>query len=143
VLWLIYRQINTTVKLFFFNIQRCTAPYLSRWNFKLCTTSALFCRKFQRCKLSSAVTVINAPSFIRNSTWTTAASNSCLTCASTPGLPILYYTLIKENRGMNNKITVQNKIMTITLFIYSITIYIFKRSTQCSSWWISGKYAKN
>lgn len=87
--WTILKKNIPAPKTMRYACTTCTT-HLSRWNFKLWTTSARFCLKFHRCKLSSAVTVIKAPSFIRNSTWTTAASSSCRTCASTPGLPILY-----------------------------------------------------
>lgn len=72
---------------------------LSLWNLRLCTTCGIFCRKFHRCKVSSAVAETNAPSLIKNCNCTTAVHPSCLTCASTPGRPKLFYhVLVKENQ---------------------------------------------
>lgn len=68
------------------------SAYLSLWNFKLCTTCGLFWRKFHWCSVSSAVTVISAPSLTRNWMWVTAQADSpsCRTWQSTPGFPNLY-----------------------------------------------------
>lgn len=67
---------------------------LSLWNFRLCTTCGIFCRKFHRCKVSSAVAETNAPSLIKNCNCITAVHPSCLTCASTPGRPKLYIIFV-------------------------------------------------
>lgn len=73
---------------------------LSLWNFRLCTTCGIFCRKFHRCKVSSAVAETNAPSLIKNCNCITAVHPSCFTCASTPGRPKLFFStvFIKENQ---------------------------------------------
>lgn len=67
--------------------------YLSLWNFKLCTTCGLFCRKFHKCSVSSAVAVTSAPSLTKNTMWSTAQADSpsCRTWQSTPGFPNLFY----------------------------------------------------
>lgn len=70
---------------------------LSLWNFRLCTTCGIFCRKFHRCNVSSAVAETNAPSLIKNCNCITAVHPSCLTCASTPGRPKLFYRFNQGN----------------------------------------------
>lgn len=86
--------------------------YLSLWNFKLCTTSGVFCcRKFHKCMVSSAVALTSAPSLTRNSIFVTAHADSpsWRTWLSTPGLPNLWLfrkkqgfvenVCVKENKG--------------------------------------------
>ena len=60
---------------------------------------------------SSAVDDINAPSLTKNCTCVTAQPPSCLMCASTPGVPKLFYI---ENTVKENK-----------LFFFNIYIFIF------------------
>ena len=81
-----------------FKIEKWKKTDLSLWNLRLCTTCGIFCRKFHRCRVSSAVAETNAPSLIRNCNCITAVHPSCFTCASTPGRPKLFFNiLIKEN----------------------------------------------
>lgn len=100
---LLFNVIVVAVAAFFFRVQRNTciskkkmalkwSAYLSLWNFKLCTTCGLFCRKFHKCSVSSAVTVTSAPSLTKNTMWSTAQADSpsCRTWQSTPGFPNLF-----------------------------------------------------
>lgn len=93
---------------------------LSLWNLRLCTTCGIFWRKFHKCTVSSAVADTNAPSLIKNCNCITAAHPSCLTCASTPGLPklFLWYQI---NSG---KITSLCVSITSYLSMYNIIKYI-------------------
>lgn len=79
--------------------------YLSLWNFKLCTTCGLFWRKFHRCSVSSAVTVINAPSLTKKTICITAQADSpsCRTWQSTPGFPNLLRQQ-KSGNGIKEKL---------------------------------------
>lgn len=76
---------------------------LSLWNLRLCTTCGIFWRKFHKCKVSSSVADTNAPSLMRNCNRSTAAHSSCLTCASTPGLPKLFFYGIRLIKGNTNR----------------------------------------